>query len=223
MVPQRNSAPTAAHLSLPAHSKNSLGCSVLSTDYSPSTGQTELTVKTTKRIVKGNTGPLGFLGQWQYCPGHLAVPKHSNPKYWPITGATPTPPQTLWFHSFTANPLQAIPRIGSGSATPQINYPLKIVERYNKYIHNILLLQAGDTVAIQSPLNHRWNIAGKKSSLPFQIVNTESGWTDQERSHLGNDISSEACTNPNNKCNTRTNNSLKQYSTLATLSPNISL
>ena len=37
----------------------------------------------------------------------------------------------------------------------------KIVERYNKYTHNLLLLQAGDTVAIQSSLNHRWNTTGK--------------------------------------------------------------
>ena len=33
----------------------------------------------------------------------------------------------------------------------------KIVERYHKYTHNFPPLQAGDTVAIQSPLKHRWN------------------------------------------------------------------
>ena len=43
----------------------------------------------------------------------------------------------------------------------------KIVERYNKYTHNLPLLQADDTVAIQSPLDHRWNMTGKIiSALP---------------------------------------------------------
>ena len=37
----------------------------------------------------------------------------------------------------------------------------KIVERYKKYTHNLPPLQAGDTIAIQSPLNHRWNTTGK--------------------------------------------------------------
>ena len=32
---------------------------------------------------------------------------------------------------------------------------------YNKYTHNLLPLQSGDTIAIQSPLNHRWNTMGK--------------------------------------------------------------
>ena len=43
----------------------------------------------------------------------------------------------------------------------------KIVERYNKYTHNLPPIQAGDTVAILSPINHRWNTTGKIiSSLP---------------------------------------------------------
>ena len=37
----------------------------------------------------------------------------------------------------------------------------KIVEKYDKYTHNLPPLQAGDSVAIQSPLNHRWNTMGK--------------------------------------------------------------
>ena len=41
----------------------------------------------------------------------------------------------------------------------------KIVERYNKYTHNLLLLEAGDTVDIQSPLNQRWNMTGKIITL----------------------------------------------------------
>ena len=37
----------------------------------------------------------------------------------------------------------------------------KKVERYNKYTHNLPLLQGGDKVGIQSQLNHRWNTMGK--------------------------------------------------------------
>ena len=37
----------------------------------------------------------------------------------------------------------------------------KIVERYNKYTYKLPSLQAGDTVAIQIPLNHRWNTTWK--------------------------------------------------------------
>ena len=102
----------------------------------------------------------GFLGQWQCCSGHLVVPKHPNLKYWPITGATPTPPPTPGFRSCTANALQATPRMGSGGTTPRgiLHYRnAKIVERYHKYTHKLPPLRAGDTVAIQSPLNHRWN------------------------------------------------------------------
>ena len=88
----------------------------------PMAGQS-LAVKTAKRIVNWNTGPPGFLGQWQCCPSYLAVPKHPNPKYWPITGATPTPLPTPGFYACTANPLQATSWMGSGSTTPQGNPP----------------------------------------------------------------------------------------------------
>ena len=47
-----------------------------------------------------------LLGQWQCCSGHPTVPKHPNPRYWPITGATPTSPPTPWFHPLTTNPLR---------------------------------------------------------------------------------------------------------------------
>ena len=67
--------------------------------------------------------PLRFLGQWQCCPGHLAILKHPNPRYWPITSATLIPPPTPWFHSFKANPLQATPWMGSGSTMPHGDSP----------------------------------------------------------------------------------------------------
>ena len=68
---------------------------------------------------------------------------------------------------------------------------LKTVERYDKYTHKLPLLQAGDTIAIQSPLNHRWNTTEKIITPSNQIDNTESGLMDQEGSHLGTTISSE--------------------------------
>ena len=37
----------------------------------------------------------------------------------------------------------------------------KIIQSYNKYTHNLSPLQAGDTVANQSLLNHRENTTGK--------------------------------------------------------------
>ena len=61
---QRNPVPMVAHLSPPTYSKNSLGHSVLSTDYPPShipNGREKLTVKTAKRIVNENIGPQGSL------------------------------------------------------------------------------------------------------------------------------------------------------------------
>ena len=84
--PYGNSVLMTAHLSPPAYSKNSLRCGVLSTvTYPQSNDQAELAVKTTKRIVNGNTG----------CPSYLAVPKLPNPRYWPFTSPTPTPLPTL--------------------------------------------------------------------------------------------------------------------------------
>ena len=41
----------------------------------------------------------------------------------------------------------------------------KIVERYNRYTNNLSPLQAGDTVAIQSPLNHQWCTMGKINTV----------------------------------------------------------
>ena len=47
--------------------------------------------------------------------------------------------------------------MGNGSAEILHHCNAKIVERYNKYTHNLPSLQVGDTIAIQSPLNQRWN------------------------------------------------------------------
>ena len=58
----------------------------------------------------------------------------------------------------------------------------KIVERYNKYTHNLPPLQAGDIDGTQ------W----EKSSLSDQIVNNKSGLMDQEGLHLGTAVSSES-------------------------------
>ena len=41
----------------------------------------------------------------------------------------------------------------------------KLVEKYNRHTYNLCPLQAGDTVTIQNPLNHRWNTTGKIISV----------------------------------------------------------
>ena len=66
---------------------------------------------------------------------------------------------------------------------------VNIVERYNRYTHNLSPLQAGDTVAIQSPHNATLQ---DKSLLSYQITNTKSGLMDQEESHLGIAVSWES-------------------------------
>ena len=83
--------------------------------YLQSNGQAELTVKTIKRIVNGNTGPQGSLNNDNVA---WAILQYRNT---PIQNIGLSPVQLLlhhdsWFHSFTANPLQATPRMGSGTA-----------------------------------------------------------------------------------------------------------
>ena len=56
-------------------------------------GRAELAVKIAKRIGNGNVGPHSFTEQCD--PGHPAVAKCPNQRYWPITSTTPTPAQTL--------------------------------------------------------------------------------------------------------------------------------
>ena len=67
--------------------------------------------------------PPRLLGQWQCCPAHPTVLKNPNPRYWPITGTTPTSPLTPWFHPLTTNPLQAPPWMGSGGTVPRRTPP----------------------------------------------------------------------------------------------------
>ena len=92
--------------------------------YPQYNGWVELTIKTAKRIVNGDTGP----------------------------------------HSFITNPLQATPQmdIGSIKLYEILHHGnVKMVEMYNRYTHNLCPFQAGDTLAIQSPLNHQWNTTRK--------------------------------------------------------------
>ena len=121
-------------------------------------------VKNPKEDSKWEHRPPGFLGQWQCYPGYLAVPKHSNPKYWPIRCATLTPP--LIQDSIPAQPILYKPHpewvVVAQCREEILHHPnAKIVERYNKYTNNLPLLQTGDTVTIQSLINHRWNITRK--------------------------------------------------------------
>ena len=85
---------------------------VLGTDY-PQSHIPNLMAKQSsrwklQRIVNGNTGPQVFLDDDNVAQGHLAVLKHPNPKYWPLTSATPTPLPILWFHSFTSHTLNGL-------------------------------------------------------------------------------------------------------------------
>ena len=111
--------------------------------------------------------------------------------------------------------------MGSNSATVQHrkeilhHHNAKIVERYNKYTHNLLPLQAGDTIAIQSKMEHD----GKNhhsltwSSIPNQGWQIRKDHTQEPP--FPQKVWTQACTNPNTKYNTRTNNSFKQYPILA--------
>ena len=64
----------------------------------------------------------------------------------------------------------------------------KIVERYNRHTHNLSPLQTGNTVAIQSPLNHHWNTMEKViATLPnrqYRIRVDGSGWITLRKHHF---------------------------------------
>ena len=190
--------------------------------YPQSNGQAELAVKTAKRIVKGNTGSQGSLDNDNVA---RAILQYRNT---PIQSISLSPAQ-LFVHrrlhdSIPSQPILYKPHPEWISVVQRRKEMLhhcnaKIVERYNRYTHNLPPLQAGDTVAIQSPINHRCNTTGKViSSLPdrqYQIRVNGS-----RRITLMNQRT-QACTNSNTKCNTRTNNSIKQYYIPA--SPTVSL
>ena len=128
MASQTNSVPMAAHLSPPAYSKNYFIYDVWSKVYpqlhTPFQWPCRAHGKNHKEDNEWKCRPPKFLTQWQCCPGHPAVLKHPNPRHWPVTGTTPIPLPAPWFHSFTANPLQVTPRMGSSGTTQQRNAPL---------------------------------------------------------------------------------------------------
>ena len=136
--------------------------------YPQSNGQAELAVKTAKRIVKGNTGPQGSLDNDNIA---RAILQYRNT---PIQSIGLSPAQ-LFLHrrlrdSIPSQPFLYKPHPKWVAAAQRREEMLhhrnaKIVERYNKYTHNLLPLQAGDTVTIQSPTNHRWNTTGKIISI----------------------------------------------------------
>ena len=165
----------------PAYFSSSFRCGVWSrlslVAYPQSNGQAELTVKTAERIENGNTAPQGSLDS-----DNTAVPKHSNPKLaYSTINSDSIPSQPIFYNPY-------LEWIAAAQFCKEIFYlcNAKMVERYNKYTHH--LCRAGDTIAIQSSLNRWWNITGK-SSLSFQIVNTESRLMDQEESLLGTAVS----------------------------------
>ena len=135
--------------------------------YPQSNGQAELAVKTAKRIVKGNTGPQGSLDNDNIA---RAILQYRNT---PIQSIGLSPAQ-LFLHrrlrdSIPSQPFLYKPHpkwVAAAQDEEMLHHRnAKIVERYNKYTHNLLPLQAGDTVTIQSPTNHRWNTTGKIISI----------------------------------------------------------
>ena len=119
-APQINSVLTLGHLSPPAYSKNYFKHGVWETILScilPIQWPGRTCGKNHEEDSKWKLRPPRFLGQWQCCSGHSIIPKYPNPRHWPITGTTPTSLPTPWFHSFTANPLQATPWMGSSCTT----------------------------------------------------------------------------------------------------------
>ena len=132
-------------------------CSVT---YPQFNGQAELTEKTTKRIMKGNTGPQGSLDNDNVAQ---AILQYQNT---PILSIGLSQAQLLlryWLWDLIpSQPILYKPHskwVAMAQHHKEILHHcnVKIVERYNKYTHNLPPLQAGDTIAIQSPLNHRWN------------------------------------------------------------------
>ena len=122
--------------------------------------------------MNGNTGPQGSLDNDNVTRAIL--------QYWntPIQSIGQSPVQRLlhhWLHdSIPSQPILYKPHL-KWVEVAQIceeilhHHNAKIVERYNKYTHNLLPLQADHTKAIQSPLNHRWNTMGKIiTALPDQ-------------------------------------------------------
>ena len=105
--------------------------------------------KTANRIVNGNTGTKNFLDNDNVA---WAILQYRNT---PIQGIGLSLAQLL-LHRWLRD------SIPSQSRLYKPHYRnAKIVERYNRYTHNLCQFRAGDTIVIQNPLNHRWNTVGK--------------------------------------------------------------
>ena len=150
--------------------------------YPQSNGRTELAVKTAKRIVKGNTAAQGSLDNDNVA---RAILQYRNT---PIQSIGLLPAQLLLHRrlrdSIPSQPILDKPHPEWVSAAHRyeemLHHPnAKIVDGYNKYTHNLPPLQDGDTVAIQSLINHSWNTIGRIiSSLPdrqYRIRTNGSG------------------------------------------------
>ena len=132
---------------------------VSSVAYSESNGQVELAVKTTKRIVKGNTGPQGSLDNDNVARPILLY------RNTPIQSIGLLPAQLLlhcWLcDSIPSQPILYKPYPGGVVAAQRHEEILhhcnaRIVERYNKYTHN-LLLQKNHHSPTWSPIpNQGW-------------------------------------------------------------------
>ena len=135
-----------------------------SVGYPQSNGQAELVVKTAKRIVNRNMGLQGSSDNDSVARAILL--------YWntPIQGIGLSLVQLL-FHCQLLDSILSQPILyklhSEWVVVAQCCKELlhhcnaKIIEKYNRYTLNFFPLQAGDTVAIQNPLNHQWNTTGK--------------------------------------------------------------
>ena len=131
--------------------------------YPQSNGRAELAVKTVKRIANGNTG---LKVPWTTTSSR-AILQYRNT---PIQGIGLLLAQLL-LHCRLRDPIPSQPTlykphpkwVAAAQRCDELphHWNSKIVERYNRHTHNLSLLQTGDTVAIQSPLNHQWNTREK--------------------------------------------------------------
>ena len=141
--------------------------------YPQSNWQAEFEVKIAKRIVNENTGPRGSLDKSNVA---RVILQYRNI---PIQVIGLSPSQLLlhcWLHdSIPSQPTLYKPHPEWVAAAQHRDKLLhhrnsKIVERYNRHTHNLSSLQTDNTVAIQSPLNHQWNMTGKViTALPNHL------------------------------------------------------
>ena len=124
----------------------------------------ELVIKTTKRIMNGNTGPQGFLGNDNVA---WSIRQYQTT---PIQGNGLILAQLLLHHqlcdSISSQPILYKPHSECTVVKlcrEEIFHPCnaKILERCCRYTDNLSTLWADDTVAIQSPLIYRWNTTRK--------------------------------------------------------------